>query len=84
MAGAHLVGHRADAADAGGDVGHLGDGTAPQERLEEPRRFEDAQLHVVHPAIAQADGQRSLPLDARHGRDADGPRRRTGPARLPR
>ena len=53
------------------------DATAAQESLEEPRRFEDAQLHVVHPAIAQADGQCSLPLDPGQGRNPDEPL--TGP-----
>ena len=39
--GAHLVRDRADAADARGDVGRLGEGAAAQERLEEARRLVD-------------------------------------------
>jgi hypothetical protein len=39
-------------------------------------------LYVVHLAIAQVNGQRSLPLDARHGRNAYGPR--AGMSRSPR
>ena len=62
---AHLVGHRADPADAGGDVGHLRERPAAQERLEEPRRLEDLQPHLLDAAVAQADVQRSLALDAR-------------------
>ena len=48
--GAHLVGDRADAADARGDVGRLGERAAAQERLEEARRLEDAQLDVARRA----------------------------------
>ncbi len=42
QARAHLVGDRADPTDAGRDVRRLGPGPAAQERLEEPRGFEDA------------------------------------------
>ena len=48
MAGAHLIGDRTDAADAGGDVGRLMEFAAPQKRLEEARRLEDLQLDVRH------------------------------------
>ena len=72
MAGAHLVGHGTDAADAGGDIGHLGDRPASQQGLEKSRRLEDAQLHVVDPAVAEVDRQSPFALDAGHGRDADG------------
>ena len=53
MARTHLVGDGADPADAGRDVGDLGDGTTPQERLEKPWGLEDAELDVIHPPIAQ-------------------------------
>ena len=63
LAGAHLVGDRADAADAGGDVGQLGVGAAAQERLEEARRLEDVQLDVGDLALADPDEHRTLALD---------------------
>ena len=66
--GAHLVGDRADAADARGDVGRLGEAAAAQERLEEARRLEDVQLDVVDLAVADPDVQRALALDAGEGR----------------
>ena len=45
---AHLVGDRADSADAGRDVGRLGERTPAEERLEEARRLEDPELDVGH------------------------------------
>ena len=48
VAGAHLVGHRTDAADAGGDVGDFLEVAAAQEGLEEPRRLVDLQPHRFH------------------------------------
>ena len=54
-AGAHLVGDRADAADAGGQVGRLGVGPAPEEGLEEARRLVDAHLHVDDLPVAGLD-----------------------------
>ena len=71
MNGAHLVGDRADAADAGGDVRRFRVGTPAQECLEEPRRLEDAKLRVAHLAVADDDGQRALALDAREVVDLD-------------
>ena len=50
--GAHLVGDRADAADAGGDIGGLGEVPAAQERLEEARRLED--LEAAHRSPCRA------------------------------
>ncbi len=44
---AHLVGDRADAADPGGDVGRLGEAAPAQERLEEPGRLVDVELHLL-------------------------------------
>ncbi len=44
---AHLVGDRADAADARRDVGRLAERAAAQERLEEARRLEDPELDVL-------------------------------------
>jgi hypothetical protein len=62
---AGLVGDRADAADARGEVGHLGVRAPAQERLEEARRLVDAQAHVLHAPVAHAHVQRALALDAR-------------------
>src|SRR5581483_7137443 len=62
--GARLVGDRADAADARGDVGRLPEGAAAQERLEETGRLEDAELDVLHLAVGDADAHRALALDA--------------------
>ena len=68
VAGAHLVGDRADAADAGGDVRHFAEVAAAQEGLEEPRRLVDLQPRLG-------------PL-ARRGIPGAGPLRpRRGPAR---
>ena len=70
-AGAHLVRHRADAADAGGEVRCFGRTTSPQKGLEEPGRLEDLQLHVLHTPVANLDAQRPLALDARQSFDRD-------------
>jgi len=48
VAGAQLVGDRADPADAGGDVRRLHERAPAQERLEEARRLVDAQLQSRH------------------------------------
>ena len=61
---AHLVGDRADAADARGDVRRLGELASAQERLEEARRLEYAQLGAPHLAVADGDGERPLAFDA--------------------
>ncbi len=62
----HLVGHRADPADPGGDVGRLGVSAPAQQRLEEPGRLVDLQPDVgdhvpvdphVHGALALDPGQ---------------------------
>jgi hypothetical protein len=62
---AHLVGDRADPADARGDVGGLAVAAAAEERFEEARRLVDAQAHVVDAAVADAQEHRALALDAR-------------------
>jgi hypothetical protein len=61
---AHLVGDRADPADAGGDVRRLGEGAPAQERLEEARRLVDLQLDVVDAAVSDRHQHRALALDA--------------------
>jgi hypothetical protein len=63
QARAHLVGHRADPADARGDVGRFGVLPPAQERLEEPRRLVDLQPHVLDGAPAHPHVHRAFPLD---------------------
>ena len=65
-AGAHLVGDRADPADAGGDVGGLGVAPAPQQRLEEARRLEDVERDVGDHAVVHR--ARAAPPRPRPGR----------------
>ena len=59
----HLVGHRTDPADPRRDVRRLGPPPAAQERLVEPGRFVDAQLHLGHHATGVLDVQGALALD---------------------
>ena len=68
---AHLVGDRADAADARGDVRHLAEVPPAQERLEEARGLVDAELDVAHLAAAQLDGEAALALHAGQRLDDD-------------
>ena len=63
LAGARLVGDRADPADAGGDVGGLGVGAAAQERLEEAGRLVDAQADVGDLAVGDDHVHGALALD---------------------
>ncbi len=77
-AGAHLVRDRADAAHSRGDVGRLGVRAAAQERLEEPRRFVDAQLGAADRTAVDRQAQRSLPLDPGEGADVQHPRAAVG------
>ena len=73
--GAHLVGHRADAADARGDVRRLAVVAPAEQGLEEARRLEDAAARRSAPAVAvDRDVQRALALDARQVVDLDGAR----------
>ncbi len=69
----HLVGHRADAADAGGDVGWLGEPPVAQEPLEEPGRLVDVELHVDQLAVAHLDPHGPFTLDPGQGVGAEGP-----------
>ena len=64
-AGAHLVRHGADAADAGRDVGGLGGPASLQERLEEAGRLEDVERHLPDHAVAHLHVERTLALHAR-------------------
>ena len=72
VAGAHLIGDRADAADAGRDVGGIAVDPALQEGLEETRRLEDAEADVLDLVVLDADMQRALAFDAGQRIDLDG------------
>jgi hypothetical protein len=63
LAGAHLVGDRADAADPGGDVRRLRVGAAAEQGLEEPRRLVDVELDALDRAVPHGHAQRGLALD---------------------
>ena len=54
--GGHLVGDRADAADAGDDVDDLVGRPADDEPLEVARRLEDLEVRLVDDAVADAAG----------------------------
>ena len=45
MDAAHLIGDRTDAANSGGDIGHIFQCASRKQRLEQPRRFVDFQPH---------------------------------------
>ena len=64
-AGAHLVRHGTDAADAGRNVGSLGGPASLQERLEESGRLEDVERHLPDHAVAHLHVERTLALHAR-------------------
>ena len=63
MTRAHLVGDRADTADARGDIWRLREFSTSQERLEKTGRLEDLQFHVDHLAVLDAHKHRALALD---------------------
>ena len=71
VGGAHLIGHRADAADARGDVRRFHVEPPLQEGLEKPGRLEDLQLQMLDLAILDDDIQRALAFHARHVGDID-------------
>ena len=71
LAGGELVGDRADAADPGRDVGHLGKGAAAEETFEEPGRLVDIEFGDLDPSIPHADAQGSLALHSRKRLHAD-------------
>jgi hypothetical protein len=70
QARAHLVGHRADPADARGDVRRFGVLPPAQERLEEPRRLVDLLPHVLDGTPAHPDVHRAFTLDRASARTA--------------
>ena len=71
MDGAHLIGDRADAADAGDDVGSFHVAAAAQERLEEARRLENTELGRHEAAIADVQVERAFAFDAGEVIDPD-------------
>ena len=69
--GAHLIRHRADAADARRDVRGFAGVAAAQQRLEEARRLEDLEAQVDQLAALDGEVQCSLTLDAGEHADVD-------------
>ena len=69
---AHLVGHRADAADAGGDIRGFVELPASQESLEEPGRLEDLQLDFGHGAAFDPEVEAAFALHPGQHIDLDG------------
>ena len=67
----HLVGDRADAADARHDVDDLVRRPADDQPLEVARRLEDLQAGRLDGAVADAQVERALALDARQVADVD-------------
>lgn len=75
MHAAHLVGDRANPADAGNDVQNLAVAAPAQQCLEKARRLEDAEPNPIHPAVADIEPQRAFALDAGDVIDLEGPSR---------
>ena len=63
MARAHLIGDGANAANPRCDVGRLGCGSAAKHGFEEPRRLEDAELHVDDALAFELNHERALAFD---------------------
>ena len=78
--GARLVRDGADPADSRGDVRRLEERPPAQQRLEEPRGLEDAQLHMLDPIAVEHDPHRALAFDAREVIRLDRPPRHSRPA----
>ena len=72
LAGTHLVGDRADPADARGDIGQLRVRAPAEECLEEARGLEDAQLHVGDHALPYHDVHTPFAFDPRQRRRPPG------------
>ena len=70
--GAHLVGDRADAADAGDDVEDLVRRPAADQPLEVARRLEDAEVRLDDLAVLDDEPERALALDAGEALDLEG------------
>ena len=68
----HLVGDRADAADAGDDVDDLVGRPTDDQPLEVAGRLEDLEMGLLDHAVADAQAERALALDPRQPGDVDG------------
>ena len=68
----HLVGDRADPADAGDDVDDLVRRPPDDEALEVARRLEDLEVGFLDHAVVDAQPERSLALDPGQSGDVDG------------
>ncbi len=75
VAGARDVRDRADPADARRDVGRLRELAPAEQRLEEARRLEDLELHLLDLVAPDAHEHGALALDARQVVGADLPGR---------
>ncbi|MFR7403477.1 MAG: hypothetical protein ACLUW6_02190 [Coriobacteriaceae bacterium] len=61
------VARRADAADAGGDVGHLFEGAAPHHGFEQARRLHHGHLAGDDPTVLDNEADVAVALDAGDG-----------------
>ena len=64
IAGAELIGDRADAADPRGEIRRFGVGAATQERLEKTRWLVDVELDAFGHAVAQFNVQGTLAFNS--------------------
>src|SRR5208337_4521706 len=71
VAGADLVGDRANAADPRCQVRWLGVGASSQERFEKPWRLIDVEFDAFQRTVLEGDMQRSFPFDACQCADAE-------------
>src|SRR5262245_24611039 len=72
MTRAHLVGDRADTADARGDIWRLRKFSTAQERFEKTRRLENLQFHIDHLAAPDGDKHGALALNPGEVVNCDG------------
>jgi len=72
VAGTHLIGDRADAADARGDIGSFAEFAARRKASKKRGGSEDVELHFRDALIAHPDEQAALTLDACKDIDLDG------------
>src|SRR5450631_26867 len=61
---AHLIGDRADAADAGHNVGDFREVPASEKGLEKARRFVDLQLYLLNLIALELDVKSAFALDS--------------------
>ncbi|MEY3175921.1 MAG: hypothetical protein RLZZ436_3835 [Planctomycetota bacterium] len=70
--GGELIGHGADTADAGGEVGDFFERSSAEEGFEESWRFVDGELYVADSRAFHVDIQGTLAFNAGECFDADG------------